>query len=35
MWIWHECEDYARASGDVRVVDDWGAAAMRCARTAG
>jgi len=32
MWIWIECEDYNRASGDVKVVDDWGAAGMRCVR---
>lgn len=32
MWIWRECEDFDSSEGEVEVVDDWGAAAMRCAR---
>lgn len=29
MWTWVECEDFEAYTGDVRVVDDWGAAAHR------
>lgn len=32
MWTWLECEDLRSSEGEVRVVDDWGAAAHRCVR---
>lgn len=32
MYIWQECEDYRSSNGNIEIIDDWGAAAMRCVR---